>query len=248
MFESNTTKVQLTLFGAPDVRRDGVSVDAFMTQQRAVALVAYLAAAGPDASAFHRRDRLVGLFWAEHAQEQARRNLRKLLQSIRDHLGDETLETRGDEEVRLSASHVSSDVAEFEDAVKHGLLARADELYRDELLASFQLTGAPCPDFDQWASMRRLHFAERAAEAAWKLATRLEGERSLTDAARWARRAAKLAQYDERRFRRAIELLVRVGDTLSVFHLYGQMERRLADLGARPSPETRKLIEDIRRM
>ena len=35
---------------------------------------------------------------------------------------------------------------------------------------------------------------------------------NLTDASRWARRAARLAAHDERRFRRAIDLLARVGN------------------------------------
>src|SRR5690349_9078268 len=130
--------IELTLFGGPDLRLDDeTDADALLSQTRPVALLAYLAAAGPRPVQFHRRDVLVDLFWAESGEEQARRNLRKLLHILRATLGADAIIARGDEELRLSTDHVRCDVVEFDEAVSRGRLARADEIYRAELLPGF---------------------------------------------------------------------------------------------------------------
>jgi DNA-binding SARP family transcriptional activator len=205
----------------------------------------YLAIAGPRPGAYHRRDRLVGLFWPESGQEQARANLRKAVHLVRKALGEGVIEARGDEELRLSPAAVWCDVVEFEEAAARGRLARADELYRGELLPGFFLAGAP--EFERWLDARRRELAELAADVAWKLATRLEGEHNMTDAARWAIRAARLSLNDERKFLRAIQLLDRAGLGGRAVDLYHELTRRLAELGLEPSPELRALIDEIRR-
>jgi DNA-binding SARP family transcriptional activator len=237
--------IELTLLGSTDLRRDdGGDVAALLSQPRSVALLAYLATAGPRPGAFHRRDTLVGLFWEEARQEQARTNLRKLVHNIRDKLGDEAIEARGDEELRLAPDLVWCDVAEFEQAAARERLVRADELYRGELLPGFCVPGAPVPEFDQWLARRRAQLAELAADVAWRLATRLET--NMTDAARWAIRAARLAPTDERRFLRVIHLLDEAKLGARAVELYGELTRRLAELGLRPAPEIRRRIEEIR--
>jgi len=242
--------IELFLFGTTELRDDrGADLHALLGQPRPLALLAYLAAAGPRPGAFHRRDTLVGLFWTETDQEHARANLRKLVHIVRRALGDDVIEARGDEELRVTPERFWCDVVEFETARDTGRLARADELYRGELLPGFYVPGAPVPEFERWLAGKRAELAEHAADVAWRLATRLEGERNMTDAARWARRAARLALHDERKFRRAIELLVRAGSRATAFMLYEELCRRLAELGpeVRPSPETQELIKAIRR-
>jgi DNA-binding SARP family transcriptional activator len=240
--------IELTLLGTTDLRRDdGSEVNALLTQPRCVALLAYLGAAGPRPGAFHRRDTLVGLFWAEAKQEQARANLRKLVHTLRKELGEEAIEARGDEELRLAQDLVWCDVVEFESAIARGRLARADELYRGELLPGFYVPGAPVPEFDQWLAARRQQLAEQAADVAWKLASRLDGENNPTDAAKWAIRAARLSLHDERRFLHVARLLDRHGLGGRAIALYEDLVRRLAELGLKPSREVRELIDEIRR-
>jgi DNA-binding SARP family transcriptional activator len=236
---------RLYLLGASDLHDDdGGDRSGLLAQPRLVALLVYLAIAGPRPGAYHRRDRLVGLFWPESGQEQARANLRKAVHLVRKALGEGIVEARGDEELRLSPA-VWCDVVEFEDTAARGRLARADELYRGELLPGFFLPGAP--EFARWLDARRRELAELAADVAWKLATRLEGERNVTDAARWAIRAARLSLNDERKFLRAIQLLDRAGLGGRAIDLYHELTRRLAELGIEPSPEIRALIEELRR-
>lgn len=240
--------IELTLLGTTDLRRDdGAEVTALLTQPRCVALLAYLAAAGPRPGAFHRRDTLVGLFWAEAKQEQARANLRKLVHTLRKELGDEAVEARGDEELRLAPDLVWCDVVEFEAAIAKGRLARADELYRGELLPGFYVPGAPVPEFDQWLATRRQQLAEQAADVAWTLASRLDREQNPTNAAKWVVRALRLALHNERRFMQGARMLddYRMGG--KAMELYNDLVKRLAELGLKPSREVRDLIEEIRR-
>jgi DNA-binding SARP family transcriptional activator len=245
--------IELFLFGGIELRRDGDANDPelhrFLAQPRAVALLIYLAIAGRGPGAFHRRDTLVAMFWPETDQEHARTNLRKLVHVIRKHSGDDVVESRGDEELRVNPAEFWCDVWEFESAIVRGRLARADELYRGPLCPGFNLSsGTPAPEFDQWLSNRRMELAEKAADAAWKLATMLEGEANLTDASRWAKRAARLSLTDERRFRRAIQMLMRAGNRATALVLCDELRKRLAELGpdVRPSPETEALCKEIR--
>ena len=134
---------------------------------------------------------------------------------------------------------------ELEEKVAQARLARADELYRGELLPGFFLSGAA--EFERWLDARRREIAELAADTAWKLATRLEGGGNLTDAARWAIRAARLSLDDERRFLRATQLLDRAGLGARAVQLYNELVGRLAELGLQPSAELRGLIEEIKR-
>ena len=247
--------IELTLFDTTELHRDdpgtregvenGTDLRDFLAQPRPVALLAYLAAAGDRPGIFHRRDKLAGLFWPETDQEHSRANLRGLLHTIRRYLGD-VIEIRGDEELRVNPELLRCDAMEFQDAIRRSRYARADELYRGEFMPGFFVPRAPVPEFDNWLAERRTELAEAAAETAWKLATLSETGANLTDASRYARRAARLAVHDERRFRRAIDLLARVGNGGMAVVLYDELCRRLADLDARPSPETRKLIDEIR--
>jgi DNA-binding SARP family transcriptional activator len=243
-----TAKIELYLLGETElVHAEGADVGTLYANLRTFALLAFLAAAGPRPGAFHRRDRLVGLFWPESGQEQARTNLRQLVHRIRRVLGEEVIESRGDEELRVPPEHLWCDVAEFERATAEGRLARADEVYRGELMPAFHLPGAAVPDFEEWLSERRTELAERAADVAWQRALRLEGEQKLTMAQDLAHRAIRLSVCDERRFRRAVELLERVAEKGKVFAAYEVLCRRLAEYGAKPSRQTEELIERIRR-
>ena len=242
--------IELSLFGGIELRRDGDAEDPelhrFLAQGRPLALLIYLAVVGRKPGAFLRRDTLVRDFWPETDQEHARTNLRKLVHIIRKHLGDDVVESRGDEELRLNPERLSCDVWEFESAIARGRLARADELYRGSLCPGFNLSaGTPAPDFDDALSNRRTNLAEQAADAAWKLATMLEGEANLTDASRWAKRAARLSLTDERRFRRAIQMLMRAGNRATALVLCDELRRRLGP-DVRPSPETEALCREIR--
>lgn len=66
--------IAVRLLGPMDVRdADGQEIHTLLRQPKRVALLSYLAAATPRG--FHRRDTLLGLFWPESTQAQARHTL-----------------------------------------------------------------------------------------------------------------------------------------------------------------------------
>ena len=109
--------IELFLLGGIELRRDGDANDPelhrLLAQPRPVALLIYLTIAGRGPGAFHRRDTLVAMFWPETDQEHARTNLRKLVHVIRKALGDDVIESRGDEELRVVPERLWCDVVDF---------------------------------------------------------------------------------------------------------------------------------------
>ena len=78
--------LELRVLGAMGLRSAaGDDVDALLTQPKRLALLVYLAAATPRG--FHRRDKLLALFWPELDQEHARASLRKAVYVVRQALG-----------------------------------------------------------------------------------------------------------------------------------------------------------------
>jgi DNA-binding SARP family transcriptional activator len=136
------------------------------------------------------------------------------------------------------------DAAAFDFAISDEQFARALELFRGELLDGFF---PDAPGFERWLGTERERYHEAAGHAAWTLAERYEGGADLTLAARWARKAAKLAGADERRIRRVISLLDRAGDRAGAVSVYEEFAKYLRiELDIEPSVETRSLVRSLR--
>ena len=216
--------------------------ESLLVQPKRVALLAYLILARPRG--FHRRDRLVTLFWPEHSSESARAALRKAVYAIRRSLGEGMLISRGDEEIAANTRLIWCDALEFDEAIARDDLAAAFDLYRSELLEAFF---ADAPGFERWLETERQAYRDAAATAAWTMAQRHESSQELTMAARWARRVAALAPEDERAVRRVLMMLDRAGDRAGAMRVYEEFATRLRqDYGVEPSPETLALVRKMR--
>jgi DNA-binding SARP family transcriptional activator len=214
-----------------------------VTQTKPLALLAYLVMAEPRG--YHRRDRLLGLFWPELDDQHARGALRKALHALRRGLGDGVVDARGDEEVGIAPATLACDALAFDEAIEAGRTARALELYRGDLLPGFFVREAT--EFQQWLDHTRVRYQKQAATAAWVLAERSELEERATAAGEWARRAAMLSPFDERVVRKALALLGRVGDRAGAVALYESFRERLArEYDVEPARETMTLIRQIR--
>ena len=234
-------RIQLRVFGPVELAGPERS-DSLLVQPKRVALLAYLVLARPRG--FHRRDRLVSLFWPEHSTDSARAALRKAIYAIRQALGDDTLYSRGDEEIAVNRAALWCDAVEFDAALARDDLAAAYELYRAELLEAFF---ADAPGFERWLESERQLYRDSAAAAAWALAERHEASRELTLAARWARRVAALVPADERALRRVLLLLERAGDRAGALRVFEDFAGRLrAEYQVEPSAETMALISRLR--
>lgn len=237
-------RIALSLFGGVQLLgADGSAVERVLAQPKLVGLLAYLAV--PEVGQFRRRDIVVGVLWPELDQGHARAALRKAVHTLRTLLGATAVQSRGDEDIALSADHLWCDVAAFTAAVEATELSQGLEWYRGDLMPGFHL--AECAEFDRWLEDERAAARERASAAAWALAQRFEGDEQLSAAAQWARRAARFSWSDERALRRALAMLERLHDRAGAVRLYEEFARRLrADLDIDPSPETVALAERIR--
>src|SRR5881392_2778416 len=229
---------RLSLTGA-----DGREVRALLGQPRRLALLAYLAAASPPG--FHRRDSLLALFWPELDQEHARAALRQALHVVRDALGGDAVESRGDEEIVLDFAQVSCDVAVFERALRNGQLEEALDVYRGALLQGFFISDAP--EFERWLETERARLQQAVAGGARALAERYESVNDLTTAVRCTRRSLELAPSDEGLVRRLMALLDRQGDRAGALQAYEAFARRIAaEYDAEPAAETKALRAAVR--
>ena len=237
--------IRFRTLGSVDLRaNDGGELSAVLAQPKRVALLAFLALARPGG--FHRRDRLLSLFWPELDDTHARDSLNQAIRFLRQALGPGVLVSRGGDEIALDRERLSCDAAEFRSAIDDGRLADALDLYRGDLLDGF--FASESRGFEEWLESERAEYRARAANAARMLAEREEAAGNMTRALRWGRQEATLANNDERAIRRWLAMLVRAGDRAGALQAYEEFARRLAtEYETEPSAETRALLDVIRR-
>ncbi len=236
--------IQMRTLGVLDLRNhEGSEVRGVLSQPRRLALLVYLGVAIPHG--FHRRDKILSLFWSERDTEHARASLNRAVYFLRRELGEGIVLSRGDEEIGLDHGRFWSDAAALEQSLERRDYRNAVDLYRGDLLPGFFVSGAA--GFEEWLESQRARLRECASEAAWTLAEEEEAAGNFAPAAHWARRGVELAPFHETAFRRFLELLDRTGDRAGAAHAYGKFAAELAqELDVAPSPETRALIEAIR--
>jgi DNA-binding SARP family transcriptional activator/TolB-like protein len=229
---------QLELGSAADASQTSI-----LAQPKRLAFLAYLAVSGGK---YHRRDTLLALFWPELNALAARRALRNTLYQLRLTLGDEVFLVRGDDEVAVNPALLWCDASALKDAVAAERFEEAVSLYRGELLEGFHLTNAG-EGFESWLSRERAQALSLALQALDAQATRCERAGDRAGAAQCAVRATAIAPFDEVWLRRAAAALDAVGDRSGAVRLADAfVQRMVTELEARPSAETRDLIERLR--
>jgi Tol biopolymer transport system component/DNA-binding SARP family transcriptional activator len=210
-------------------------------QPRRLAILALLAAEGEQGLT---RQKIMAYLWPDTEEERARRMLNQAIYALRQDLGsDEVL--LGSRDLRLNAELVSSDVAEFEQALAEGNLEDAEARYTGPFLDGFHLPGTP--EFERWAEEERAGLARSYAQSLVKLASRAEerGDRAL--AVGWWR---KLAGQDPLNARVAVSLmraLVAAGDragALQHARIYEALMEQ--ELDAPPDREVLALVAELR--
>lgn len=217
--------------------------DAIVRQPKRLAVLTYLAIT--TAVGYRRRDQVVGLFWPDSDQAQARTQLRKALYAINEALGTEVFLTRGEDEVQVDATKLWCDavaLATSAVALRH---QEALALYRGELLGGLFPEGV-APEFQEWLDDQRRVLRELAAGAAWSCSRAEEEAGDHRAAAALARRALELTPDDEDGLRRLMSLLDRHGDRAGALRVYSDWQTRLLkEYGVEPAPETRKLARRV---
>lgn len=237
--------LELRVLGRQDLRdARGGERRKVMAQPKRLALLVYLAVRPiPD---FHRRDTLLGLFWPEMSESQARAALRSALHFLRQALGADVVVSRGTEEVGVDPDLLRCDAAEFRRLLKDDDPREAVELYRGDLLEGFFLSGAP--GWEDWLHLERSKLRARAREAAWLVSERIESAGHAALAAHYARRATELNPDHGPSLRRRMGLLARLGDRAGAIRIYREFAARLErKFDLEPDAETSRLAERIAR-
>lgn len=142
--------LKLITFGGLAVEDDSAAVSGAGMQRSRLALLALLAAAGAQGC---RRDKLIGYLWMDTDPERARHALKQAVYSLRRDLHSEVIVSSGADDLRLNGEVITSDVAQFRDALARGAPDDAVALYRGRFLDGVNVRDAP--EFERWASVER---------------------------------------------------------------------------------------------
>jgi DNA-binding SARP family transcriptional activator/TolB-like protein len=235
--------IRLRTLGSVDLRAaDGAQIQSVLRQPKRLAVLIYLAANGP---VFHRRDRLLALFWPESDEERARGALAQQIFQLRHALGRDVIRNRGDDEIGLAEGEVWCDASAFCEAIKAGRYAEALDLYSGELLPGFLIDDAP--DFDRWIEDERDRLRNQAVSACLRLSEEAERDGDLQAALGLARRAVTIQPFSEPSHQQVIQLLDRTGDRAAALRAFEDLRALLREeLDTEPSAETMELHRTVR--
>ena len=240
---------RIELFGGLRAQRGDKIIERFSTQ-KAGALLAYLAYYCQRA---HPREVLVELLWQESEPKVGRHRLCQALYSLRRQLEPPGVSTGAvivakRFSVQLTPAAVTTDVAEFEAALKaaqqtdsppeptHHLLT-AVELYRGELLPGY---------YDEWIEQERKRLEEEYLRALDRLVKYLAQAHDFDRALIYARRAVNADPLREEFHRALMRLYADAGQPAAALEQYHELERLLKEqLNAVPAAATRALARNI---
>ena len=168
--------LRILTFGGLSVAHPDRELAGAVLQPRRLALLAVMARSGERGVT---RERLLSLFWPDEEEERGRRALTQAIYALRRDLGDDNAIT-GNQELRLDADHIISDVNEFAQQLKRGRLAEAASLYAGPFLQGFHLVGVPA--FERWTDDERTALAHEYARARERLANAAERANQMNEA------------------------------------------------------------------
>jgi DNA-binding SARP family transcriptional activator len=209
------------------------------TQRRRLALLALLAAADRGLT----RDRLVAYLWPESPTDNARHALEQLVYALRRQLGDAVL--LGPDPLRLNPELITSDVAEFEQALARGAPADAVTLYRGPFLDGFYLNGAD--DFERWVEEERSRLAGQYASGLQTLADSARDGKDYTTEIAWRRKVVATDPLNGGAALALMRALASAGDgagALQYARVYESLMR--VELDSAPDPPITAFVQELR--
>jgi serine/threonine-protein kinase len=233
--------LRLNTFGGLVLQQDGQLHTGPASQRRRLALLAVVAAAGQRGAS---RDKLLSLLWPDSEPEPARHSLYQAVHAIRRSAGSEEV-FLGSSTLQLNPQLITSDVAEFEEAVEAGAQEQAARLYRGPFLDGFRLENAP--EYERWQDGERARHAREYAAALEALASTAAGRRDYPAAVRWWRRLAAAEPVSTTAAVGLIEALVAAGDRAGALQFAGVHSTLVRQhLEAEPDPEIETWIGRLR--
>jgi DNA-binding SARP family transcriptional activator len=206
-----------------------------------IALLSLLAVEHPRALS---RDSLLASLWSENGTEEARHLLRDSLYILRSALGDDSVQSSGDD-LRLNPSRLTCDLWEFDAALGRDDPEAAVAIYGGPFLHGFHLSDAE--DFEHWADGERSRLARRYHQALEQLAEREMKNGHPLRVAEWWSRLATEDPYNSRIALRYMQALEAAGDRAGALrHANVHSELLRTDLDAAPEREVVALAERLR--
>lgn len=239
------SRIVLRILGPTELECPGTDADASVVRQpKRLAVLVYLTL--ETVGGYRRRDQIVALFWPEVEQGRARTYLRKTIHALRAALGEDLLEMRGDDELRVSQAALSCDAVMMLQLINEKRWREALELYRGDFLGGL-FVDAIAPDLEEWLDAQRRMFRRSAAIAAWEASRAAASAGRLADAVAFAQRGRELDPEDEEGVRHLIDLLDRRGDRGTALKVFSDWQRWLEkEYGVEPAPETRRLANRVK--
>ena len=188
------------------VRSDGDPLAGAASQPRRLAILALLARAGDRGIT---REKVIGYLWPDSDEERARRLLSQAVYMLRRDLGSDDAIV-GVRDLRLGSEMITSDVAEFSDALSTRAYERAAALYSGPFLDGFHLPGAD--EFERWVDEERRVLEHDSDVVFEKCATAAESSGDHSAAVTWWRRIAGKDPINARVAIRLMRALAASGD------------------------------------
>jgi len=237
----------IRLLGAPEVEAHGNPLA--LKNQKAWALLFYLAVTGQP----HTRSHLATLLWSEFPAENARRSLRAALFQLRRALQavslSRTIMGEGDL-LRLHLAENACDVTEFRRLVAEGsepARVEAVTLYRGPLLEGFTLPNTPL--FDEWLRLEDEKLTQAHLSALKHLADEADARGNRDRALGYLQRLVQADPLVEEAQQQLIGLYLKTGAVGQALRQYQQFEAELQQkLGLTPAAEARALFQEALRL
>ena len=237
-------QLALTLLGGISLSADGGPIA--LAERKAAALLAYLALR-PDER--HAREKLATLLWGRQTDEQARRNLRHCLGSLRKSLGVSAAAVivADQTSIMLRAAAIEVDVGslrQLANGERTAALAEAVGLCGGELLADLNLREE---GFEDWLGLERETARKLQADVLRRFAEGRLDQGDAEPAVAAAENLAKLDPLDEPAQRLLMRSYAAAGRrSAALAHYQACKELLEKELSVEPEAETKALLDAIR--
>ena len=211
------------------------------TQPRRLAVLALLAVAGERGVS---RDQILNFLWPDTDEERGRHALNQALYALRHDLAADEI-FHGQQEVRLNPDLITSDYAEFHDALRRGDPERAVECYGGPFLQGFHLPRVD--NFERWVEEQRDALGHEYGRALESAATRAVERQDLQAAVGYLKRRSAQDPLNPKVAVRLMETLVAQGALVAALqHARVHEELVRQELGLPPDPEVSALAARLR--
>jgi len=227
--------LRLHTFGGCFVTRDGVRLDLLSGQRKGLALLAMIASSGERGVS---RETVLAYLWPNSDEVRARTSLKQLVHSIRRQSGEATL-LASSRPLRLNRDVMTSDIADFREAVRRGDYAPAAALYDGPFLEGFYLGGAD--EFERWAASERSPLARDFARALEGLAVAATERGELHESIEWWRRLASAEPLSGRAATGLMLALDAAGERAAALHHAREFQQIVHEEVGAPDPSVAAL-------